>query len=260
MTEQEIINAQLNIPTLSPELHVWKTPLNDKLLITGTCGVNKELIEVHNNFPRFNITHPENETEEELLTRIQIQEAEVIECLLRINPRQIKTDSTFRGQADSITCSIHEYANSVGRVGERGEKPPPLTDSKASEDEDPDLASQLVTESESDCKNCSFHVELPIQMEDSDQIFINRESGEVLIYPRNEVEDEEWIQKNVIERNKHKDEDDKAFYAKGDAMKLEKFLKQEHETTVRIIKQKCLEHSKKCEACDILSRRQDSHK
>ena len=43
-------------------------------------------------------------------------------------------------------------------------------------------------------------------------------------------------------------------------MKLKKFLKQERETTVRIIKQKCLEHSKKCEACDILSRRQESHK
>ena len=42
--------------------------------------------------------------------------------------------------------------------------------------------------------------------------------------------------------------------------KLEKFLKQEREATVRIIKQKCLEHSKNCEACDILSRHQENHK
>ena len=59
-------------------------------------------------------------------------------------------------------------------------------------------------------------------MEDSDQIFINHESGEVLIYPRNEAKDEEWVQKNVIERNKHEDKYDKAFYAKRDAMKLDK--------------------------------------
>ena len=86
-------------------------------------------------------------------------------------------------------------------------------------------------------------MELPIQMEDSDQVFINRESGEVLIYPKNKVNDEEWLQ-----RDKHKDEEDKAFYAKGNAVKLEKFLKQEREVTVRIIKQKCLENSKNCEA------------
>ena len=81
MTEQEIIDAQLTVPIFSPELQVWKTPLNDKLLITGTCGVNKELIEVHNNFPCFSITHPEEETEEDFLARIKIQGAEVIEHL-----------------------------------------------------------------------------------------------------------------------------------------------------------------------------------
>ena len=78
-----------------------------------------------------------------------------------------------------------------------------------------------------------------------------------MIYPRDETKDEEWIQKNVIEGNKHEDEDDKAHYAKGDSLRLEKFLRQEREATVRIIKLKCLEHSKKCEACDILSRRME---
>ena len=64
-------------------------------------------------------------------------------------------------------------------------------------------------------------------MEDKDQVFINHESGEVLIYPRDKAKGEEWIQKNVIEGNKHEDKDDKAHYAKGDSLKLEKFLKQE---------------------------------
>ena len=45
MTEDEVLRANLNLPVFSPEIQVWKTPLNNKLLITGTCGVNKELIE-----------------------------------------------------------------------------------------------------------------------------------------------------------------------------------------------------------------------
>ena len=100
-----------------------------------------------------------------------------------------------------------------------------------------------------------------MQMEESNQIFINRESGEILIYPRDETKnEEEWIQRSVIEGTKHEDESDKIHYAKGDSLKLEKFLRQEHEATARIIKQKCLEHSKKCEACDILSRRIESQR
>ena len=68
----------------------------------------------------------------------------------------------------------------------------------------------------------------------------------MLIYPKNEVNDEEWLQKYMIEQDRHKDGEDKAFYAKGDAVKLDRFLKQEQEANVRIIKQKCIEHSKIC--------------
>ena len=64
----------------------------------------------------------------------------------------------------------------------------------------------------------------------------------------------------MIEGTRHEDESDKIHYAKGDSLKLEKFLRQEREATARIIKQKCLEHSKKCEACDILSRRMESQR
>ena len=90
MTEEEILNANLSIPTFSPEIQVWKTPLNNKLLITGTCGVNKELIEKNNNFPRFNIIHLENETEDELLTKIKIQGNNIIDSLLKIDPKNLR--------------------------------------------------------------------------------------------------------------------------------------------------------------------------
>ena len=42
----------------------------------------------------------------------------------------------------------------------------------------------------------------------------------MLIYPKNEVDDEEWLQKYVIEQDRHKQGEDKAFYAKCDAVKL----------------------------------------
>ena len=53
---------------------------------------------------------------------------------------------------------------------------------------------------------------------------------------------------------------DKVLYAKRDAAKLEMYLKAEQRSDVTVIKKKCLEHSKKCEACDILSRRQESNR
>ena len=90
----------------------------------------------------------------------------------------------MRGQTDSTTYPIPEHFNHMPRAGEGGERPPPLTVSEASEDEDeypslpkpavePDIASHLVTEPEPDCRNCTFHMELLIQMEDSDQVFKN---------------------------------------------------------------------------------------
>ena len=50
------------------------------------------------------------------------------------------------------------------------------------------------------------------------------------------------------------------FYSKSDSVKLEQFLKREQEGAAVIIKKKCLEHSKPCEACSILSKRQESNR
>ena len=99
MSEQEIVDAQLNVPIFSPELQIWKTPLSDKLFITGTCEVNKELVEIHNNYPRFSIIHPESETEEDLLAKIKSQGAEMIEHLKKIRPKQAKGNSSMGGQS-----------------------------------------------------------------------------------------------------------------------------------------------------------------
>ena len=52
----------------------------------------------------------------------------------------------------------------------------------------------------------------------------------------------------------------KIFYTKGDSQKLKNFLRQEREGTAQIIKERCLKHSKKCETCEVLSRRAESRK
>ena len=69
----------------------------------------------------------------------------------------------------------------------------------------------------------------------SDNIYINRVSGEVLIYPEEETD---RVKGEICE--------DKFFYARWDMAKLEIFNKAEQRSGVAVIKKKCLEHSKKC--------------
>ena len=38
MKEEEMLRNNLEVPVFSPEMQVWRTPLNQKLLITGACG------------------------------------------------------------------------------------------------------------------------------------------------------------------------------------------------------------------------------
>ena len=82
----------------------------------------------------------------------------------------------------------------------------------------------------------------------------------VLIFPKDKTHDEEWIQEHLINPENLRNQEDKIFYANSDALRLEQFLKHEQEGAVRIIKKKCLEHSKPCEACLILSKRQESNR
>ena len=63
-------------------------------------------------------------------------------------------------------------------------------------------------------------------MQGNGQVFINRISGETLIYPKDETDDEVWIQEHLIDQARHKQGEESVFYAKGDAVKLEQFLKQ----------------------------------
>ena len=151
------------------------------------------------------------------------------------------------------------------------DNPPPLTESEWSESDNEDSEVSLNKESDScneepenvriECNSCTLKMELPPELKARDQIFINRESGEILICPQDEIKGEEdWIQECIIGNLIQDPSDNRVLYAKGDSQKLENFLKQEKEKTAQIIKEKCLEHSQKCETCEVLSRRAENRK
>ena len=155
-----------------------------------------------------------------------------------------------------------EEDNSERENRELEEGPPTLTESEWSEDEDDNTETSGNKEVDSfdensedieiECNRCTLKVEIPPELEESDQVLINRETGEILIFPQDESKNEEsWIQRSVIGSLSQKPNDNKVFYTKGDSQKLENFLRQEREGTAKIIKERCLEHSKKCETYAI---------
>merc|ERR1712215_593137 len=87
LTEQEMVDAKLEVPIFSPDLQVWHLPLSHKLVITGPVGVNHELIELHNNFPRFYILHREGLSEEDILSKVKEKGALILENLRKLRAK-----------------------------------------------------------------------------------------------------------------------------------------------------------------------------
>ena len=148
---------------------------------------------------------------------------------------------------------------------------PPLTESEGSESEEEDSEISASEDSDShgedlenivtECNCCTLKIELPPELKTSDQVLINRESGEILIFPQDEIENEEdWIQDCILRSFNQNPNDSRILYGKGDSQKLENFLRQEKEKTAQIIKERCLEHSQKCETCQVLSRRMENRR
>ena len=85
-----MLKNELKVPVFSPELQVWRTPLNQKLLITGSCWMNPELVEEENNYPRFSLITTEKETYDDILARVKIKGDEIINSLLKIRSNKNK--------------------------------------------------------------------------------------------------------------------------------------------------------------------------
>ena len=100
----------------------------------------------------------------------------------------------------------------------------------------------LDTEPEQGCNHCMLLIDQPSQIKENDGVYINRSTGEILIFPTDESHDKGWMQEQVIDPKIIKEPYDHAFYSKTDTMKLEQFLKREQEGAAVIIKKRCLEH------------------
>ena len=207
----------------------------------------------------------EKETDDDILARIKIKGDEIINSLLKIGSNEIKRRENKRDQgkvystqkyrktakkkknkASFPSDSEPEESNSGREDGAIEEDPPPLTESEWSESEDDDSETSANEEVDScdenkknmdiECNSCTFKIEIPPELEASDQVLINRETGEILIFPQDEVKDEEnWIQKCIIGNLNQDPSANKIFYAKGDSLKLENILRQEKEKTAQII-------------------------
>ena len=146
MKEEEMLKSELKVPVFSPELQIWRTPLNQKLLITGSCGMNPELVEVENNYPRFNLITKENETDDDILARVKIKGDEIINSLLKIksnrnkrgrnknnhgkvySTKNIRKIKRSKGKTKFPSDSEAEESHSGTEKEEMEDNPPPLTE------------------------------------------------------------------------------------------------------------------------------------
>ena len=71
LNEEDMLKMGIDKPFLSPNLQVWSTPLNSNLLITGSLGVDPKLVELENNYPRFEVIVGKEETEEQIMGKLQ---------------------------------------------------------------------------------------------------------------------------------------------------------------------------------------------
>ena len=183
--------------------------------------------------------------------------------------KELKADSDHlflsREETEFYESNLHESETPQSAPPienkSRPSKPVPVpTESTASAASDEkESRHDLDTELEQECNHCSLIMDHPCQIKEEDKVYINRQVGEVLIFPTDESQDENWIQEYVINKRNISKPQDFVFYSKSDSVKLEQFLKREQEGAAIIIKKKCLEHSKPCEACNILSKRQESN-
>ena len=72
-----MVKLKVKQPFLSPNLQVWSTPINSKLLITGSLGVDPYLVEQSSNYPRYSFLVEEDMHEESIEEAINKEAAEL---------------------------------------------------------------------------------------------------------------------------------------------------------------------------------------
>ena len=211
-------------------------------MITGTAGINHELIEQHNNFSWFSLLHHKEESDKEILTRVKRQGKLILE---RIKELKSDDDHIFlsKEKPDSkevITLGREPHPSGTYDESESELTKPVLESIKHTTSRDTEekesYSDNLDTETEQGCNHCMLLFEQPGQIKENDGVYINRSTGEILIFPNDESHDEGWIQEHLIDPKIIREPDDNDFFSKTDSMKLEQFLKREQEVAAVIIK------------------------
>ena len=109
---EDLVQINMKMPIFSPDRKVWRTSLLEKLLVTGTIGVNPDLVEREYNFPRFKLLCPENETETELIERVKKSGKELLNVL---ESESIfgahKVDETISNRKNSCCFPTKKHVN-----------------------------------------------------------------------------------------------------------------------------------------------------
>ena len=129
LSEEAMVELKVKQPFLSPNLQVWSTPINSKLLITGSLGVDPYLVEPTSNYPRFSFLVKKDMLEESIEEEInkEVKELETIldvkfkkeneseeKCLSFITDNKEENDNHF-----SVTQVEKERNDTTGPKGKR---------------------------------------------------------------------------------------------------------------------------------------------
>ena len=104
----QVLEQNLDLAFFSPDLTVWKTALNTKYLITGQLGVNHELVQLENNFPRFNLLIGENESDEDILKRV-IEKGRKLKKAIEKEPDKLNVAKEIDGIAKFEKNQENQY-------------------------------------------------------------------------------------------------------------------------------------------------------
>ena len=88
LEHKDILLNGWEIPLFSPDLQMWKTPLNEQLIISGTVGVNPLLIEMKSNYPRFDVIVKDGATPGEIIEMVETKSKNLLDRLKEVDGKE----------------------------------------------------------------------------------------------------------------------------------------------------------------------------
>ena len=220
LEHKDILLSGWNVPLFSPDLQIWKTPLNEQLITSGTVGVNPLLIEMKSNYPRFDVIVKDGATSEEILEMVETKSKKLLDKLRMVDEKE-SSACFFTSDKDGET----------------------MEDNK----EDVNITQGEGIHADADNFQNLSSLDHVLQMaDDDDRVYLS--GDEILIFaPTNNSEN--FLLKPQSEPVVP---DNRSFYTKADSESLQKFLLKESNYTPTVLR-KCITHRARCEACDILN-------